>query len=92
MCVPDVGVSTTKGMDTLQGYPWMKAKVTFNGCNIGVRAYIHCNDFPFGTSYWYGPTVTAVGATSNISCTGSFMSGGYEYRNGSSWYRVQTHP
>lgn len=106
LLVPTPASATTNGVDCAPGIDastryWSvtggyasSATVTYNGCgNIAVRAFVHCNNFPYGTNYAYGNTVYSVGSVSSTTktatygCAGSYMSNGYEENSSGSWVK-----
>jgi hypothetical protein len=86
------GVSVTWDHDQyLAGDGWHrghKVNIHWNPCGRKVRARAHCNNFPYGTYYRHGNTVSSTGV-STVYCDGGhsrYGSQGYQDYHGGSWH------
>ncbi|MDI1462212.1 hypothetical protein QEZ54_14680 [Catellatospora sp. KI3] len=90
LCVPDVSASANLSYTVSPRLAFNQVTVTYNGCGRAVRAFLHCDYFPFGTQWHFGSSTYAVGSKSSTQCGNDIvMSYGYEYKDGSGqWVRV----
>lgn len=72
-CIPGVDATSDWGANYTAKIFWNEITVTYNGCRDGARAFIVCDNFPFGTTWGYGPVVYSVGAKSEAACSGHYM-------------------
>ncbi|WP_405139550.1 hypothetical protein OG589_23465 [Sphaerisporangium sp. NBC_01403] len=71
----------------------VRVKLLENGCGSTIRAYVHCNGFPYGTYYRYGASISSKGATTTALCSAGdprYGKSGYEIKSGSTWTKVPT--